>query len=43
MNLSSVFSQLLVIATALLLAPLLLGWVNQWRAWLQNRSGPGLM
>jgi formate hydrogenlyase subunit 4 len=22
-------------------APLLLGWVNQCRAWLQNRSGPG--
>jgi len=25
------------------LAPLLLGWVNQWRAWLQNRSGPGIL
>jgi len=25
-----------------LAAPLLLGWVNQCRAWLQNRSGPGL-
>jgi len=26
-----------------LLAPLLAGWVNQCRAWLQNRSGPGLL
>jgi len=30
---------LLVIA----IAPLLLGWVNQCRAWLQNRSGAGLL
>ena len=27
----------------LLLAPLLLGWVNNCRAWMQNRTGPGLM
>ena len=26
-----------------LVAPLLLGWVNQCRAWLQNRTGPGLL
>lgn len=26
-----------------LVAPLFLGWVNQCRAWLQNRSGPGLL
>jgi len=26
-----------------LTAPLLLGWVNQCRAWLQNRSGPGVL
>ncbi len=26
-----------------LLAPLLTGWVNQCRAWLQNRSGPGVL
>ncbi len=26
-----------------LLAPLWLGWVNQWRAWLQNRKGPGVL
>jgi formate hydrogenlyase subunit 4 len=38
-----VFSQLLEIVVALLLAPLLSGWINQWRAWLQNRSAPGLL
>jgi len=38
-----VFSQLLEIVLALLLAPLLSGWVNQWRAWLQNRSAPSLL
>ena len=27
----------------MLLAPLLLGWVNQCRAWLQNKSGPGVL
>ena len=36
-------SQLLEIVTALLLAPLLTGWVNQCRAWLQNKKGPGLL
>jgi formate hydrogenlyase subunit 4 len=36
-------SQFLEIVLALFAAPLLLGWVNQWRAWLQNRSGPGLL
>ncbi|MEF8735564.1 MAG: NADH-quinone oxidoreductase subunit H [Candidatus Accumulibacter necessarius] len=38
-----VLSQLLEIVAALLLAPLLSGWINQWRAWLQNRSAPGLL
>ena len=38
-----VLSQLLALATALLLAPLLSGWVNQWRHWLQNKSAPGLL
>jgi formate hydrogenlyase subunit 4 len=28
---------------AVLLAPLLAGWVNQCRAWLQNRTGPGVL
>jgi formate hydrogenlyase subunit 4 len=37
------FSQFLELAIALLLAPLLSGWVNQWRAWLQNRSAPPLL
>jgi formate hydrogenlyase subunit 4 len=36
-------SQLLEIISALLLAPLLSGWVNQWRAWLQNKSAPGIL
>ncbi|MGB4360975.1 MAG: NADH-quinone oxidoreductase subunit H [Rhodoferax sp.] len=38
-----VFSQLLALVTALLLAPLLTGWVNQCRAWLQNKSAPDLL
>ena len=38
-----VFSQLLALVMALLLAPLLTGWINQWRAWLQNKSAPGLL
>lgn len=33
------FQSLLVVA----IAPLLLGWVNQCRAWLQNRSGAGVL
>jgi formate hydrogenlyase subunit 4 len=36
-------SQLLEIVVALLLAPLLVGWINQWRARLQNKSAPGLL
>ena len=43
MNWIGIFSQLLALVTALLVAPLMSGWVNQWRAWLQNRSGPGLL
>ncbi len=35
-------SQVFEIAIALLLAPLLTGWINQWRAWLQNKSAPSL-
>lgn len=37
-----ILSQLLSVVMALLLAPLLYGWVNQCRAWLQNRSAPSL-
>lgn len=36
-------AQLLEIVLALALAPLLTGWVNQCRAWLQNRAGPGVL
>jgi formate hydrogenlyase subunit 4 len=43
MTLSSFLSQLLQLAIALLLAPLLVGWVNQCRAWLQNKSAPSLL
>jgi formate hydrogenlyase subunit 4 len=43
MSLLGLTSQLLEIMAALLLAPLLTGWVNQCRAWLQNRSAPGLL
>lgn len=35
-------SQVLAIVAALLLAPILTGWVNMCRAWLQNRSAPSL-
>ena len=31
------------VRVALLLAPLLVGWVNQCRAWLANRSAPSLL
>lgn len=37
------FSQLLEILVALAAAPLLSGWVNQCRAWLQNKSAPSLL
>ena len=38
-----ILSQLLAIAAALLLAPLMTGWVNVCRAWLQNKSAPPLL
>jgi formate hydrogenlyase subunit 4 len=43
MSWSGLCSQLLEIVVALLLAPLLTGWVNQCRAWLQNKSAPSLL
>ncbi|CAG1019598.1 Formate hydrogenlyase subunit 4 [Burkholderiaceae bacterium] len=43
MTIHGLFAQLLEILAALALAPLLTGWVNQWRAWLQNRTAPGLL
>ncbi len=41
-TLSGFFSQLLEILVALAAAPLLSGWVNQCRAWLQNKAAPSL-
>lgn len=43
MNISGLLGQIFAILLALVLAPLLTGWVNQWRAWLQNRSAPPLL
>ncbi|HET8746431.1 MAG TPA: NADH-quinone oxidoreductase subunit H [Ramlibacter sp.] len=43
MNFSAALAQALEIVVALALAPLLSGWVNQWRARLQNKSAPGLL
>ncbi|MDR3299470.1 MAG: NADH-quinone oxidoreductase subunit H [Candidatus Accumulibacter sp.] len=39
----AIFAQLIEMISALLLAPLFAGWVNQCRAWLQNRSAPPLL
>ena len=43
MSFSGFTAQLTELVLAVLLAPLLTGWVNQCRAWLQNRSAPGLL
>src|SRR3954464_9902328 len=40
---SGLVAQLTEVVLAILLAPLLSGWVSQCRAWLQNRRGPGLL
>jgi formate hydrogenlyase subunit 4 len=42
MTLQGLIGQLFAIFLALMLAPLLSGWVNQCRAWLQSRSAPPL-
>ena len=42
-SLSGIAAQFTELALAVLLAPLLTGWVNQCRAWLQNRSAPPLL
>ncbi|MBI2803220.1 MAG: NADH-quinone oxidoreductase subunit H [Gammaproteobacteria bacterium] len=42
MTLSAFAYQLLEIILGVITAPVLLGWVNQCRAWLQNRSAPSL-
>jgi formate hydrogenlyase subunit 4 len=43
MNASGLAAQFTELMLALLLAPLLTGWINQCRAWLQNKSAPGLL
>ena len=43
MNVYPFLAQLLELAMALILAPILNGWINQCRAWLQNRSAPPLL
>jgi formate hydrogenlyase subunit 4 len=43
MSAGGVASQALEVVIALALAPLLLGWVNQCRAWLQNKSAPSIL
>ena len=43
MNWSGVLAQITELLLAVLLAPMLTGWVNQCRAWLQNKSGPGIL
>jgi formate hydrogenlyase subunit 4 len=43
MNPAHILTQMLEMAAALVAAPLLVGWVNQCRAWLQNRSAPSLL
>jgi formate hydrogenlyase subunit 4 len=40
---SAFIAQMLQFAVALAAAPLLTGWVNQCRAWLQNRTAPSLL
>jgi formate hydrogenlyase subunit 4 len=40
---AGIFLQFLELLAALVLAPLLTGWINQCRAWLQNRSAPPLL
>jgi len=43
MTIESFVAQLVAVALAVLGAPLLTGWVNQCRAWLQNKSAPPLL
>jgi formate hydrogenlyase subunit 4 len=42
-SLTGLIAQLFAIALALALAPLLTGWVNMCRAWLQSRTAPPLL
>ncbi len=42
-DIAGIAAQFAEVVLAVLLAPLLTGWVNQCRAWLQNKSAPGLL
>ncbi len=43
MNSMEWLTQILAVAAALAAAPLFLGWINQCRAWLQNRRAPSIL
>jgi len=43
MNPTDIAFQLAQNTLVVLAAPLLMGWVNQCRAWMQNRTGPGIL
>ena len=43
MNALGFVTQLVAIVVAIAVAPLLMGWVGQCRAWLSNRTGPGVL
>jgi formate hydrogenlyase subunit 4 len=43
MSLEGIIAQLAAMVVALVVAPLLVGWVNVCRAWLQNRRAPPLL
>ncbi len=43
MSWSGALAQITELLLAVLLAPMLTGWVNQCRAWLQSRNGPGIL
>ena len=43
MNVARLVTQAAEIALAVAAAPLLMGWVNQCRSWLQNKKGAGLL
>ncbi|MBI3900367.1 MAG: NADH-quinone oxidoreductase subunit H [Gammaproteobacteria bacterium] len=43
MNAIDVLTQVVEVLIAIAVAPLYLGWVNQCRAWLQNRNAPPLL
>ena len=43
MSFEGILAQLAAMVVALVVAPLLVGWVNMCRAWLQNRGSPPLL